>query len=42
MVDRVKTDIFAIAIRSKINKEYADTVLDELKEMDAINSEGDR
>jgi methyl-accepting chemotaxis protein len=39
MVDRVKTDIFAIAKRSKINKEYADTVLDELKEMDAINSE---
>lgn len=31
MVDRVKTDIFAIAKRSKINKEYADTVLDELK-----------
>jgi methyl-accepting chemotaxis protein len=39
MVNNVKTDIYAIAKRSKTNMEYANTVLDELKDMDAINNE---
>lgn len=39
MVELVKSDIYAIAKRSKTNMEYANTVLDELKEMDAINDD---
>lgn len=39
MVELVKSDIYAIAKRSKINMEYANTVLDELKEMDTINDD---
>ncbi len=39
MVDNVKSDIYAIAKRSKTNMEYANTVLDELKEMDSLNNE---
>lgn len=39
MVNSVKTDIYSISERSKTNLSYASLILEELKEMDAINKE---